>query len=303
MKYILLLILKLALLTVVFAILLLVGSFVFVRPAMSTASVDPAQAGPILLSYLVMALVDTLVIALIILRSRWSGWRLMLATVFSIYGVMTFMPQIETAWFGPAMTTMNVTPALLRGLFLQTVPLLIIFVPLAVWLLGKARATETDTAPAAPLPHSVGDWAWRLVLVILAYLVLYFSFGFVVAWQNPAVRDLYDAGANQDVFAFGRLVPFQMLRALLWLLFALPVIRMTRGPLWQVAIVVGLLVALPMNMFLVQPSALMSASVRLSHFVETTTSNFIFGVIMTYLMLWRPGWATKEGNEELRPAQ
>ncbi len=303
MKFVLLLILKLALLTIVFAVLLLIGSFVFVRSAASSAPIDPAQTQAALLGYLVIALVDTLVIALIILRSRWTGWRLMLATGFAVYGAMTFMPQIETYWFAPAMTTMNIGPEMIRGLFLQTIPLLAVFVPLAVWLLGKARASDSVSEPDASLPHSLGDWAWRLILVVLAYLVLYFGFGFLVAWQNPAVRDLYDAGANQSVFAFDRLIPFQMLRALLWLLFALPVIRMTRGSLWQVALVVGLLLALPMNMFLILPSQLMSSSVRLSHFVETSTSNFIFGVVITYLMLWRPEWAARRREGEYRLAK
>jgi hypothetical protein len=29
-------------------------------------------------------------------------------------------------------------------------------------------------------------------------------------------------------------------------------------------------------------------SVRLSHFIETATSNFIFGIVITQLVLWRP---------------
>ena len=57
----------------------------------------------------------------------------------------------------------------------------------------------------------------------------------MVAWQNPEVRALYDGGANSQVFAYERLIPFQVLRALLWVLFALPVIRMTRGTRWQIA--------------------------------------------------------------------
>jgi hypothetical protein len=55
-----------------------------------------------------------------------------------------------------------------------------------------------------------------------------------------------------------------------------------------VAVVVGLLFALPMNMVHVLPSPLMTASVRLSHFIETTTSNFIFGLLVTGLLLWHP---------------
>jgi hypothetical protein len=35
----------------------------------------------------------------LILRSRWTGWRLVAAVFFIFYGVTTFMPQIESAVF------------------------------------------------------------------------------------------------------------------------------------------------------------------------------------------------------------
>ena len=75
---------------------------------------------------------------------------------------------------------------------------------------------------------------------------------------------------------------------LLTTLFALPVIRMTKGSPWQVAVIVGLLLALPMNIGHVLPNVFMpDPSVRLSHFVETATSNFIFGLMVTWLMVRR----------------
>jgi hypothetical protein len=57
--------------------------------------------------------------------------------------------------------------------------------------------------------------------------------------------------------------------------------------------VVGLLFALPMNMVHVLPSPLMAPSVRLSHFIETATSNFIFGLVVTGLLLWHPRRAAR----------
>ena len=52
------------------------------------------------------------------------------------------------------------------------------------------------------------------------------------------------------------------------------------------AMVLG--VALPMNIGHVLPNVFMpDPSVRLSHFVETTTSNFIFGLTVTWLMVRR----------------
>jgi hypothetical protein len=84
-------------------------------------------------------------------------------------------------------------------------------------------------------------------------------------------------------------------------LFALPVIRMTRGTRWQIAVVVGLLLALPMNMFHAMPNDVMAPSVRLSHFIETATSNFIFGMVITAVLFWAPAHAKRPLAPLTRP--
>jgi hypothetical protein len=85
-------------------------------------------------------------------------------------------------------------------------------------------------------------------------------------------------------------------------LFALPVIRMARGPSWQVALLVGLLFALPMNIGHFIPNPIMpDPSVRLSHFIETATSNFIFGLFVTWLLGWRPTVALARAARAAKP--
>ena len=213
-----LLALKIAGLTLLFFVRLMAGTMLFVAAATPPTTAPPDRAAAQMIGWLIISFVDTLVVSLIILRSRWRGWRLALAVAFSLYGVMTFMAQIETAWFAPAMTTMRITGGLLRGLFLQTVPVVLIWVPLAVALLLWGWPPAHADAPPAQLPASAGAWAWRLAVIAAAYLALYFGFGYVVAWQNPEVRALYDGGANPQVFASERLIPFQILRSVLWVL-------------------------------------------------------------------------------------
>ena len=50
-----------------------------------------------LMALLTVCFLDTIVLAYIILRSRWAGWRLIATVFFVFYGVMTFMSQIESA--------------------------------------------------------------------------------------------------------------------------------------------------------------------------------------------------------------
>jgi hypothetical protein len=48
---------------------------------------------------------------------------------------------------------------------------------------------------------------------------------------------------------------------------------------------VALLLAIPMNIGHILPNALIpSASVRLSHLIETASSNFVFGLVIVWLL-------------------
>lgn len=268
-------------LTILYVVAFVLGGALFSPAARSEATqVNPAN---VFSGIVLMGLVDTLVITLAILRSRLSGWRLMLATGLSLYGVMTFMPQIETAWFA---SSLQIPAAWLPGLFANSLPIVAGFVPLAVLILGRGRAQpELDTP--LPLPATITGWLWRVLLIAVLYVLLYFSFGFLIAWQNPELRAAYGNGADQSAFAMERLIPWQVFRGALWLVCGLPILRMTRGTWWQVGIVLGLWFAIPMNMIHMIPNTLMADSMRISHFIETTTSNFLFGFLMAAIMLWR----------------
>jgi hypothetical protein len=241
-----------------------------------------------------VALVNTAVISLVITRSGWGGWRLYAATALAWYGVMVLLSQIETAWFAPALGIPYSVPV---AILVNNLPLVLLFTAAAVWAWGKTRPPAEAFDARERLPQSAGEWAWKLALVAPIYLGLYFGFGFVVAWQNPALAAMYGGGADPTVFNNAYLIPLQIARSALWVLCAVPIIRMTRGPLWQVALLVGLFYALPMNIAHAIPNPIMpDATVRLSHFIETATSNFIFGLIVTWLLQWRPSRrAVREG--------
>jgi len=171
MKKTLFLILKLIALTVLFFIFYIAGS-ALLGPTL--AHEDPAMQMAALKAIPIVCLVDTLVLALVILRSNWSGWRLMLATSVSFYGIQTVMAQIESAYFGPSL---GITTAMVKALFLQSLPIVLIFIPLAVLILGKGRGryadVEADAAAARRLSMPALQWAWKLAVIAVVYVVLY----------------------------------------------------------------------------------------------------------------------------------
>lgn len=251
------------------------------------ASQPTADAGSSAVRLLAVCLLNAGVLAYVILRSRWSGWRLV-ATVFLVfYGVTTFMAQIESAVF-----ITRLPPGALPRLFLMGALVAAPFATLAVVILGKRKGSAADTRPNARLHMPAREWSWKLGVIALVYVILYFTFGYFLAWRHPEVRAYYD-GADAGGFAAHMaivvrdtpwLIPFQVVRALLWTALALPVIQMMKGERLEAALAVGLLFGVVMNAQLLLTNPYMPEAVRMAHLVETASSNFLFGVFLGWFL-------------------
>jgi hypothetical protein len=69
-----------------------------------------------------------------------------------------------------------------------------------------------------------------------------------------------------------------------WVALALPVIRMLKGKWGETALSIGLLFSVVMTAPLLLPNPYMPEPVRMAHLVETTSSNFIFGIFVGWLL-------------------
>jgi hypothetical protein len=249
-------------------------------------SLTPEQAGGAAAALFAVCFLISSVMTHLIVRSRWAGWRLS-ATVFLVYyGVMTFMPQIESAVF-----LTSLPPGMLPRLFLMGALIAAPFTALAVPILGKQKPDADDAAYNERLVMPTKEWAAKLAVIVIAYVVLYFTFGYFVAWKNPAVRAYY-GGSDEGSFLAHMssvltqtwwLIPFQVLRGLLWVVIALPVIRMLKGRWPETALALGLLFAVT-NAQLLLPNPCMPETVRMTHLIETASSNFIFGCLTGWLL-------------------
>ena len=245
------------------------------------------QTGASTLLLFAVCLLQVMVMTHLILRSRWTGWRLAVAVFFVFYGVTTFMPQIESAVF-----LTRLPAGTLPRLFLMGVLIAVPFSGLAVLILGKRKAGVVDTQPNSRLVMPASEWAWKLAVIAVVYVILYFTFGYFVAWRHPGVAEYYGGVDPGSFLAQMRtvlrntpwLVPFQILRALCWIALALPVIRMLKGKWPETALSIGLLFAVVMNAPLLLPNPYMPEPVRMAHLVETASSNFIFGVFVGWLL-------------------
>ena len=243
-----------------------------------------AGGGSAAVSLVVVCVLQTLILSYLTIRSRWSGWRLMLAIFFIFYGVATFMPQIESAVFLKTQLPAGMVPRLFLMGFLVAAP----FSVLAVIILGKRKPALTDNQSGM----SVSVTPVKLAVIALAYVILYFTFGYFIAWRNPAVREYYGGSDPGTFLAQMRnvvrdtpwLVPFQVLRAMCWVAIALPIIRMLKADRREISLALGVTFSVLMNALLLLPNPYMPEPVRMAHLVETASSNFLFGLLVGWLL-------------------
>jgi len=280
---------RFVLLFVLFLIFYMAGSLAVAGVMPDQALSEPGLVSPIS-GILIIGLANVTIISALILSSRWHGWKLALSLALAYYGAVTFLMQIETWYFLSAIT---VGPELLPLLFLMGIPPAFIFIPLAVWILGKWHANEESSHnPALVMP--LKQWVWKLAVIAVAYLILYWLAGYFIAWRDPELRAFYGHPGEADPFFTHTLntlrhdpllFPFQIMRALLWTACALPVIRGSKVKPWCTAVLVGLLFSIPQNIGHILANPLIPlASVRLSHLIETASSTFVFGLIVVWLL-------------------
>jgi len=280
--------LKVVALIILMAVLFSVGSALFTGDS-ATAQPSPDEAMASMLGLLLVSLIDTLILSYLILRSRLSGWRLMVVVALVFYGVKTFTSMLEAWYF---MT--NIVAGELLGLFLFTVPMAVIWPPVAVLILGKAkRQPEAGELPNTRLVMPIGQLVGKVAfLSVIVYSALFWSFGYYIALRNPDVAAFYgvtvpDRFIDQlaGLWATDPLVfAFEFFRGALWIVLAAPIIRTTKGRVWEAGLIVVLLFALVQNDVHLIPNPLMPRSVAMSHLLETASSNVIYAVILTWLM-------------------
>jgi len=263
--------------------------FVVVSGALLSTAAEPptpAEATATLAALVAVSLINAAVWIYVIRRSRWTGWKLIVTVLFVFYGVNTVMPQIETAYF-----ITRLPPGMLPRLFLAGIIIAVVFAPLAVVILGKAKRRANETSRDARLHMPLRSWLAKLSLIVVAYLIIYFTFGYFIAWRNEAVRAYYNGTDPQNfithIASLLRTEPLLFLlqgaRALLWAAIAVPIIKMMHGEWWESGLAVALLFAV-MTSLLLLPNPLMPDEVRMTHLLETATSNFLFGWLVVLIL-------------------
>lgn len=245
---------------------------------------------------LVLGVLQAAVLSYVIVHSSWHGWKL-IAAMFGIYwGITVFQTQIESVVFLQYLTDVIPADQMPRLIANGTITAALV-APLAVWIHGKFAPPAAAAAPLVRLQLTVIGWVWRFVALGVVYMIIYILFGALVF--KPL------AGAAFDEY-YGNLqlpdwiLPFQVLRGMIWVLITVPVVRMMRGSNLQVGLSVSVLLAVLISSLVLVPNEFMPPAIRSAHFVELFTSMFVFGWIDVWILTWQRAQTTSQ--RELRGA-
>jgi hypothetical protein len=206
------------------------------------------------------------------------------------FGLETFMAQIETLYFNSAL---QMGTDMFAGIVAAGAVRALVFAPLAVLILGKMK--KPAQPPEKEATGASSGWRECLAALAVLYVVVYFVFGYFVAWLWAETRLLYSGTtAIKPFFVHFRdlflkedpvIIPFQLVRGALWGSLALMIVRMIRAKRWvaslAVAMIFAVLLAVPLGLF---PNPYMPPPVRQARFLEILSSMLLFGGIAGWVL-------------------
>ena len=264
---------------------MMIGNAIFPSDIMET-STETSNGGSDLW-LLFICLINTAAVLFFIYNSRIRGLKLASVLFFAIFGIQFFMSQIETVWFNDSlkMPVSTIWMIVTGGAIMSA-----LFSLSATWITGKfKRSDQTRTAiQLTGLKSLIKPVA---ILAIIIWPMVYFLAGYFIAWQFTDIRAYYSGSTSIDPLyvmmkenVISGLYFFQIFRGLLWVLIALMVFRSTTGSWIRKGIIMGLLLSCLGSSQLLLPNPIMPEMVRMGHLMETSTSNFLWGFILSWFL-------------------
>ena len=196
---------------------------------------------------------------------------------------------------GEILMVAGMPPGMLTSLLTTGLIIGIPFSLLAVWILGKTHADPADEQLPPRFQMPASEWAWKLAAAAVLYMIVYFTFGYYVAWRTPGLPSFYggiDPGTYLGQLAINWqtvpwLYPFQFGRGLIWAGTGCIVLAMHKGRTWEAALATGLAFTVLMNAGMMLPNPFFTPVVQRAHTIELVSSNFVYGSLLGLLMTWK----------------
>jgi len=207
-----------------------------------------------------------------ITHSTLKGMQLSLASFAIFYGIGYFNILNEALIFN--VTNRNETiNILLKGVFI-----VLIVTPLFIYLLNNS-ISKTINLEFKRRP--VFSWIWRIVLCDILYLIFYLTAGMILQKVYPEFMNFYKG----KIPPFALIINTQFFRGFIFIAVALIILRTMDSTLAKKALLIGLIFSIFGGIApLIQPNEYMPGYVRIGHLFEVGISNFLYGLVLGYLL-------------------
>jgi hypothetical protein len=246
------------------------------------------SADPSVILYVFIAVAWTcFAIVYIVIQSSWRKTKLMIYLTVILFLVIAFMTQIETLFFGHAFKVLTTGDILL--IMVANGSMFVVAVPLSVAFFK--RKDEPKAIAEGTSLFDVPGLTAKLSLIGISYVVIYFVFGYFVAWSVKDLRAFYTGHETDHGFIGTQLInlqerpiiyPFQFIRGVLFGLFVLPLIQMFPGRPGTLLVSL-ILVFSSVGITLIIPNVLFPDTVRWAHFREMTSSMCVFALLIWWI--------------------
>lgn len=221
---------------------------------------------------LVSSLLTCMVFSLLIKRTSLQTKPAILF-VFTTYFIIGHLNILVEAYIFDVSSRAETFRELFRGLLVAA-----IFSPIAFFLYQEKRSFRLLSFKR----RSWIGWAWRILLANVTYLFLYSFAGFILVSVYPQLMDFY----ADKIPPIELIIKTQLLlRGFLFISVAIAILKFIDLPQFPRASLVGFTFAVLGGIApLIPPNELMPGYVRFGHLFEVGISNFVFGVILGYLL-------------------
>ncbi len=229
------------------------------------------------------------VLALVVRASRAVGWRAVWI-VFLIYFGIGWINTLDEA------VLFQVLP---MGIGFQTLVngATLAFTIAVLLVLSLNRMGEiTDSRRADMTAPRDKSWIWKMFAGGFLYFALYCIAGAAI---QPFIRAFY---ANRKLPSVSELFVIEFFRGLLYIAVVLPLVRSLAVRKFQAAIVLGVCFSVLGGLApLLLSNEYMPVSIRIAHSFEVGISNFVFGLLLGYLII--PRNSIRDSQSDMVPAQ
>lgn len=222
-------------------------------------------------------LLDVVVLGYVAVRSRWTGAKLVaaLAVVYTGLKVVSLGEVYLYGMIGGG----DVLAAIALSLVEETAIVLLV-----VAAFGRLRGEEVPP-PDDRLRLSPVQWAWKLPLLAAFFLVTMILAGVAVFTPIAQVIDpvaLANYGIFEETPAW--VLPFQLLRGVVFTAILLPVVYAYRGDLGETRLAVATLFAVLLGSYMIAGHDAVPGLLWVAHFVELASQAFVYGLVAVTLL-------------------